>query len=70
MPATTRLLAGLRSRGIAAVVSGAGPSVLALTTADLAPDALRWAGFKAQELAVCEAGARVVAAAAVDPLGV
>lgn len=68
MPETARLLAGLRSRGIAAVVSGAGPSVLALTTTDLPPDVLRWNGFEAQEWAVCEAGA-VVANAAVGPTG-
>jgi homoserine kinase len=33
MPATARLIAALRAAGIAAVVSGAGPSVLALTMA-------------------------------------
>ena len=33
MPATARLIAALRAAGIPAVVSGAGPSVLALTVA-------------------------------------
>jgi len=34
MPASAALITALRARGIAAVVSGAGPSVLALTTAE------------------------------------
>lgn len=40
LPVTTRWIATLRERGIAAVVSGAGPTVLALTTTAL-PDDLR-----------------------------
>lgn len=63
MPATTRLLAELRSAGVAAVVSGAGPSVLALTTSDLPPDIGRYAGFEVEELAVCPSGATVTAIA-------
>jgi homoserine kinase len=39
MPATAALVEGLRGAGIAAVVSGAGPSVLALTLADSGPSA-------------------------------
>jgi homoserine kinase len=39
MPATATLIASLRAAGIAAVVSGAGPSVLALTMAGVAPGA-------------------------------
>ncbi|MGW0172224.1 homoserine kinase [Rhodococcus sp. NPDC003322] len=38
LPLTTRWVAALRERGIAAVVSGAGPTVLALTTAPLPAD--------------------------------
>jgi homoserine kinase len=38
MPATLELVAGLRRRGLAAAVSGAGPAVLLLTT-DLARSA-------------------------------
>jgi homoserine kinase len=37
MPATATLIARLRAAGIAAVVSGAGPSVLALTVAGAGP---------------------------------
>ena len=40
LPVTTRWIATLREHGIAAVVSGAGPTVLALTTTAL-PDELR-----------------------------
>jgi homoserine kinase len=39
MPASAELIGQLRAAGIAAVVSGAGPSVLALTIADAQPDA-------------------------------
>ena len=43
MPATAALVARLREVGIAAVVSGAGPSVLALTGADRPfPDTPGW----------------------------
>ncbi len=37
MPDTGRLVAALRAAGVPAVISGAGPSVLALTTADRPP---------------------------------
>jgi homoserine kinase len=37
MPGTASLLAGLRAAGIPAVMSGAGPAVLALTIADGRP---------------------------------
>ena len=62
MPATTGLLAALRSAGVAAVVSGAGPSVLALTTVDLPPVVLACSDFQVDELAVCTAGATVTTA--------
>ena len=37
MPRTARLVAALRAAGVPAVVSGAGPSVLALTVTGLHP---------------------------------
>ena len=59
MPDSTALIRDLRADGIAAVVSGAGPSVLALVTSDL--DLTRWqrTGFAAAEVPVCVAGAGV-----------
>ncbi len=57
MPGTASLVAGLRSVGVAAVVSGAGPSVLALTEvpADFHPGT-EW---RAESLGVDSAGALV-----------
>ncbi len=51
-PASAALLADLRSAGVAAVISGAGPSVLALATEPLDPQ--RWVrdGFAMAETAV------------------
>lgn len=52
MPETAALVAELRAAGIAAVVSGAGPSVLALVTGDI--DRVRWQrpGFDLVELPI------------------
>ncbi|MCU1690713.1 MAG: thrB [Jatrophihabitantaceae bacterium] len=63
MPESAGLVAALRSQGIAAMISGAGPSVLAL-----APDpataaaalAGTPAGWESEDLAVDAAGARVI----------
>jgi len=57
MPGTASLVAGLRSVGVAAVVSGAGPSVLALTQVpgDFHPGS-QW---RAETLGVDGAGALV-----------
>src|SRR4051794_31370599 len=57
MPGTSSLVAALRSVGVAAVVSGAGPSVLALTEVpgDLHPGT----GWRAEALGVDSAGALV-----------
>ncbi|SDT77216.1 homoserine kinase [Actinoplanes derwentensis] len=57
MPATAALVAALRSAGVAAMVSGAGPTVLALTQvpADFVPGA-QWRG---EVLGVDDAGACV-----------
>jgi homoserine kinase len=62
MPASLDLLASLRSRGIAAAISGAGPSVLALTDPDGEPAVLAlaprtWNGWP---LAVDHDGATLV----------
>lgn len=59
MPASAELLRRLRGRGIAAVLSGAGPSVLALGT-DL-PDPANWhePGFSARRIAIPAHGAEV-----------
>lgn len=61
MPATLDLVANLRGQGIAAVVSGAGPSVLALTATDLggAVAALAPTGWRAHVLDVDRAGVQV-----------
>ncbi len=56
MPATATLVADLREAGVAAVVSGAGPSVLALVTGDLDVAAFRRPGFEPVELAVDRTG--------------
>ncbi len=59
MPATAALVDDLRAAGIAAVVSGAGPSVLALVTE--LPDLDRWQrpGFAVAEVGVSRLGAGV-----------
>jgi homoserine kinase len=59
MPASAALISALRSRGIAAVLSGAGSAVLALATAEQAAPAAELAppGWECAELAV-SAGAR------------
>jgi homoserine kinase len=57
MPGTTSLVAALRSVGVAAVVSGAGPSVLALTAV---PDDFHpGSAWRAETLGVDAAGALV-----------
>src|SRR6478735_9622551 len=59
MPASAELVADLRAAGIAAVISGAGPSVIALVTDEI--DLIRWArpGFEAAEVDVCTRGAQI-----------
>jgi homoserine kinase len=59
MPASARLVADLRAAGLAAVISGAGPSVIALVTGEI--DLTRWArpGFEAAEVDVCTLGAQI-----------
>ncbi len=62
-PRTADLVAKLRAAGIPAAVSGAGPTVLALTDAATAPSIAGFAGarFVTSVLEVDTAGARVVA---------
>jgi homoserine kinase len=57
MPGTTSLVAALRSVGVAAVVSGAGPTVLALT--EVPADFRAGTEWRAQKLGVDSAGALV-----------
>ena len=63
MPESLALVDSLRSAGLAAVVSGAGPTVLVLTTAEDPADLLDRcpAGWSAHALAVDHAGVRTVA---------
>ncbi|MGH3520371.1 MAG: homoserine kinase [Haloechinothrix sp.] len=58
-PATTRLIADLRERGIAATVSGAGPTVLVLTTDGTLPADVDSTGFSVSELPIDLSGVRV-----------
>jgi homoserine kinase len=59
MPGTAALVADLRAAGIAAVVSGAGPSVLALSHRPIDPDPFRRNGFTVVPVTVDTAGALV-----------
>jgi homoserine kinase len=61
-PQSHALVAGLRARGVPAVVSGAGPTVLALADAagEAAVSELAPAGWVVRPLAVARVGARVV----------
>lgn len=55
MPASAQVLGYLRAQGVAAVLSGAGPAVLALTTGDLPDSAVKYAedqGFSLVTMAV------------------
>lgn len=63
MPRSTALMAELREAGLPAVISGAGPTVLALTTADTRDRAIGFArrGWTALPLDVDREGAQVVA---------
>lgn len=57
MPESARLVAELRAAGIASVISGAGPSVIALSTDELDLDRWRRPGFEVAPTAVCTRGA-------------
>lgn len=60
-PATARLVDELRAAGVAAAVSGAGPTVLALTTDGIIPPYIGVQGFVVSELPVDTAGVQVTA---------
>ncbi|MBA0125212.1 homoserine kinase [Haloechinothrix sp. YIM 98757] len=60
-PATVHLVRQLRERDVAAVVSGGGPTVLALTTDGALPEGVDLTGFTAVELPVDRTGVRVAA---------
>lgn len=63
MPESARLLAELRGAGIPAVLSGAGPSVLALTVGGLDLEQWMGRGFTPEIVPIDHAGAVVVTAA-------
>ncbi|HET6500034.1 MAG TPA: homoserine kinase [Amycolatopsis sp.] len=58
-PASARLVHDLRKSGVAATVSGAGPTVLALTTNGIIPASVDVTGFEVTELPVDAAGVQV-----------
>jgi homoserine kinase len=58
-PETAAVVDHLRAAGVAAVVSGAGPTVLALTLDGRLPDDLDTTGFTVRSLPVDTEGARV-----------
>jgi len=58
-PASVRLMRALRARGVAAVISGAGPTVLALTTTGILPDGVDVTGFEVMPLPVDPNGVRL-----------
>lgn len=58
-PATLRLVRVLRTAGVPAVVSGAGPSVLAFTSDQQLPDGLNHTGFSLLPLDIDRVGVRV-----------
>ncbi|NYD36888.1 homoserine kinase [Actinomycetospora corticicola] len=58
-PATAELVDALRSAGVPATVSGAGPTVLALTTGEPLPEGLPTSGFETVRLPIDTAGAVV-----------
>jgi homoserine kinase len=60
-PATSRLVDTLRGAGIPATVSGAGPTVLALTTDGQLPDYLDTTGFSVLPLDIDRVGVVVEA---------
>ena len=60
MPASAALMTQLRESGVAAVISGAGPSVIALVTGDFDVNRWRRPGFEVDFVAVCDAGAQLV----------
>jgi homoserine kinase len=62
MPESAQLVQSLRDAGVAAVVSGAGPSVLAFRTRGDEPNSYAPRGWRTHELDISAAGARVLPA--------
>ena len=60
MPRSAHLMAELRADGVAAVISGAGPSVIALVTGDFDVNRWRRPGFDVEFVPVCPDGAQLV----------
>ncbi|MFC4004875.1 homoserine kinase [Prauserella oleivorans] len=60
-PDTARLVRTLREHGVAAAVSGAGPTVLALTTTGILPEDVGVEGFDVTELAIDPTGVHITA---------
>lgn len=58
-PATAALVDALRAAGVPAVVSGAGPTVLALTSGDALPGEVDLTGFAVRPLRVDQHGVRI-----------
>jgi homoserine kinase len=58
-PDTMRLVRALRENGVAATVSGAGPTVIAFTTDGALPAGVDLGGYTARELAVDRTGVQV-----------
>ncbi|WP_158843418.1 homoserine kinase [Saccharothrix deserti] len=58
-PATTRLVQALREAGVAAAVSGAGPTVLALPVDGELPSGVDLTGFDARRVSIDALGVRV-----------
>ena len=67
MPESARLLDDLRAAGIAAVVSGAGPSVLALVTEPMELCPLAAAGFRRRGDHGVRVGAQLIGSDTVQP---
>jgi homoserine kinase len=59
-PATLRLVRVLREHGLAAAVSGAGPTVIVITQDGKLPSGVDLTGFQARELAVDRLGVQVM----------
>jgi homoserine kinase len=60
-PASAQLVRELRAQGVAATISGAGPSVLALTAGGILPPGVGVVGFDVTELPVDGVGVQVAA---------
>ncbi|WP_246258352.1 homoserine kinase [Amycolatopsis anabasis] len=59
LPESVRLVRALRAHGVAAAVSGAGPSVLALTTEGILPGSVDVDGFTIAEMPIDLVGVKV-----------